>query len=633
MAIGLVVDDAIVVLENIYRHIEKGVAPLKAAFKGAQEIGYPVIAMTLTLSAVYAPIALSQGVTGKVFTEFAVTLSIAVILSGFVALTLSPMMCSRLLKPHSLDRGWEKWFRTLIDHVLNGVEKYYAASLSLALKYRSYVLLCLVVLSSGGWGIVKLLKQELVPTEDKGFFRLQGVGPSDTTLNYGDRYSKQMEVLLNAIPEIEKILVSIKSPGEVWILPTLQAWEKRHRSVSEILDTLKDPLDKITGLRISTILPRSAIGSSGSRDESALQLTILGSQPFKNLVRTASKVAGFLSQVKGVSQDVRFESLSNSQEFQITVNRDKAAALGVDVAMITEALNTLIGRRVVGHFKRDNKRYEIHLEIDEKSRRTAEDVRNFFIRGSTVREGRRQEVMVSLNDLVTIKQQQSPLSIAHYKGLRSVTLFLNLRKDASLGEVVERIDAEVKPLVPEGYQLEFLGEGKRYKEEQANVIFIYVLAVFFIFLVLAAQYESYLDPIIILSSIPLSVVGGLVVLKVMGGSLNLYSQIGLVTLIGLIAKHGILIVDFANRKREQGIDVLRAVYQASLLRLRPILMTTFAMVIGALPLALSVGAGAETRQQIGWVVVGGMTFGTLFTLYIVPIIYTYVSRERQKITL
>ncbi|MDC0344961.1 efflux RND transporter permease subunit [Alphaproteobacteria bacterium] len=635
MAIGLVVDDAIVVLENIYRYIEEGMTPLKAAAKGAQEIGYPVIAMTMTLAAVYAPIALSEGMTGKVFTEFAITLSAAVIVSGVVALTLSPMMCSRLLRSHVQTGADHKpslgeRFQAGIDRFLTGIENGYEKTLQWTLSWRKTMILIAVIFSGAGWFVVKFLNHELIPQEDMGYFRLKGTGPSDSTLDYSDRYAKQVEGMLDEIPEMAKKLVTIQSPGESWLLPTMIDWSQRKRTTFDILESLKKPLDKITGLRMQQLPPRSNLGGGG-RQDSAVQLVVLGSKPFKELAKTTQEITRLVGEVKGVEPGIQSDRLSSGQEFQITVNREKAAALGIDVSMITDALSSLIGKRTVSHFKLDNKRYRIRLETDDKFKRTAEDIGNFFVRGSTVNEGRRQEIMVSLNDILTIQQKQSPLGIPHYKGLRAMNIYANLQKGASLGDVVQLIEEQVRPKVPEGYQLEFMGEIKKYKEEQKNVYFIYILAVLFIFLVLAAQYESYIDPLIILSSIPLSVVGGLVVLKAAGGTMNLYSQIGLVTLIGLISKHGILIVDFANHARLEGVDKFKAVSQAAKLRLRPILMTTLAMVIGALPLALASGAGSESRQQIGWVVVGGMTLGTIFTLYVVPLIYTFFSRQRKVI--
>ncbi len=652
MAIGLVVDDAIVVLENVYRYLEEGMSPLKAAVKGASEIAYPVIAMTLTLAAVYAPIALSSGLAGKVFTEFAITLVVAVIISGFVALTLSPMMCGRFLKSlhtgHGADDGKAKdslkqktslenfgnRFQEKVEILLKTTETRYRSSLNWVLEKRLYVLIGALVFSSGGWVITAFLGQELVPQEDKGYFRMQATTVSDATLEFTDRYMLELEKVMQTMPELKERLVSLQAPGTSYALATLKDWSERDRGVVEIMNSIKPDLDKITGMRVSLVPPRSDIGG-GDKDESDIHIVLLGSKPFKALVKETNKVKEKLSKMKGLAPGVLSDILSAGQEYQVTVHRDKAAALGIDVATISDVLNSLIGKRTISHFKLDNKRYRIRLDTEKEYRRTAEDVMNYFVRGSTVKDGKRQEVMIPLNEVVKIEPRQAPLTIPHYKGLRSLNIYANLDRNAntSLGEMVKKIEEEIVPTIPEGFQIEFVGESQRYKQEQRNIVMIYLLSVLFIFLVLAAQYESFIDPFIILSSIPLSVVGGLVVLKLAGGTMNLYSQIGLVTLIGLIAKHGILIVDFANHAREQGVEKLQAIAEAAHLRLRPILMTTFAMVVGAIPLALSVGAGAESRQQIGWVVVGGMTFGTLFTLYIVPVIYSYLSQKREPLPL
>ncbi|MBN9412711.1 MAG: efflux RND transporter permease subunit [Candidatus Paracaedimonas acanthamoebae] len=630
LAIGLVVDDAIIVLENIYRHIEEGMHPVTAAFKGAREISFAVVAMTITLAAVYAPIALSTGQTGRLFTEFALTLAGSVLISGFVALTLSPMMCSRLLKSHNVvkvnnetnafNKYWNV-FETKSEKVLVYIDTLYESALKRALTKRWTILATGFVIASLGYYLFKEMPSELIPREDQGIVNARAIPPYGANIDFTNKYMLQVDNIMKGIPEMEKRLTLVNVPGESTILGVLLPWEKRKRRSQEIVEGLRDPMYDITGLSVSPSVGGKSL--VGGLTDTPVEVVIETTKTYKELVEMAD---GFMKTLHGLGalQDIYADYGAEGQELVVTVDRDKAASLGIDVSTVGESLDTLISGRSPSKFKRENKLYNVKVWLEEDYRRSADDLSMVFLRGSKDRK----ETMVPLSEIVEISKRLAPTAISHFSGLRSVTFSAKLRDGFSLGNTLQLIKEQGYKVLPEGTRIDFAGESRRYLEESSNILLIFGLALIFIFLVLSAQYESYIDPLIILFSVPLSLAGGIFLLKLFGQTINLYSQIGLITLIGLITKHGILIVDFANKLKADGLSRIDAVVEASRLRLRPILMTTFAMVLGAVPLAFASGAGAESRRPIGLVIVGGMTLGTLFTLFVVPAIYTFLSRKK-----
>ncbi|MGI4851570.1 MAG: efflux RND transporter permease subunit [Janthinobacterium lividum] len=643
LAIGLVVDDAIVMLENIYRHIEEGMKPLEAAFKGANEISFAIIAMTITLAAVYAPIALTTGQTGKLFTEFALTLAGSVLISGFVALTLSPMMCGRLLKAHkkveevenekpglrkNLDR-----FVLSSERFLDRIDDNYGRilhtclvkqnSLFKSISNRFLILVLGFIVALGAYVTSRYLPSELIPREDQGIVLVQGIPPYGASLEYVDKYVKQVDQILKTnSPEIIKRLTTSSVPGESFSYCILKPWEDRKRRSQEIVDALREPLAEITGINANpSVGGKSLVG--GVTDK-PFDIIIQTTKSYPELIAIAEKIERILHGTK-MLQGLYSNYGAEGQELIVTINRDKAASLGVDISTIAATLESMFSGRSPTKFERESKLYNTKLWVEEKYRTNSEDITALYVKG--VRN--KTETMIPLTELVTVERTQSPTAISHYGGLKAVNFSAKLNDGVGLGEALavaqQRVFAE---LSKSDARLEFTGESRRFIEESSNILLIFGLALIFIYLVLAAQYESYVDPLIILFSVPLSLAGGIYLLKLTGQSMNLYSQIGLVTLIGLITKHGILIVDFANKLKADGMDRVSAVVEASRLRLRPILMTTFAMVLGAFPLAFTSGAGAESRRPIGVVIVGGMTLGTLFTLFVVPAIYTYFSRRK-----
>lgn len=632
LAIGLVVDDAIVVLENIYRYIEKGMKPMEAAIHGAREISFAVVAMTFTLAAVYAPIALSSGITGKLFTEFALTLAGAVIISGFVALTLTPMMCSRLLVAHhdetphgnKLKLAFQK-FSDKTGQWLDNLDQGYGRFLSFVLTKRLLVVLFGLVVAIGGLYLATYqLRRELMPVEDQGVLLTYADPPYGATLKYTDKYALQMDQVLSSVPELEKRMTVVQVGDFTYSQNTMTPWEKRERSCNTIKELITPDLDKIIGLSVrAKCKNRSAIGGGASAD---LSFVIQTTRSYEDLETQMQKVWAAMSRHPGISH-VLPDMGQAGQDYKVKIDVNKAVTLGLEPDSIAQTLHILIGGKRTTTFERESKQYPVKVWVGEQFRGSPQHILNMNVRGT--KDGK--ETLVPLSDIVEIIAITTTPEIRHFEGMRSVTLDATLKEGYGLGQVLNDVEMAAEKLLPGGYQTTVSGETRDYLKESHTIYLIFGLAIAFIFLVMAAQFESFIDPFIIILSVPLSLAGAVFTLwLVPSGTLNIYSQIGLVTLIGLITKHGILIVDFANKLQEEGKSPYEAVIEASRLRLRPILMTTFAMVFGAIPLAYSSGAGAETREQIGLVIVGGMTVGTVFTLFIIPVVYTYLSWTRQK---
>ncbi|MDA8484159.1 efflux RND transporter permease subunit [Pseudomonas resinovorans] len=615
LAIGLVVDDAIVVLENIHRHIEEGMSPIQAAYKGSREIAFAVIAMTLTLAAVYAPIGFMQGTSGKLFTEFSWTLAGAVLVSGFVALTLSPMMCGRLLKPHAAQQHGR--FYNLVESFLHALtygyrhllERVLRAWMLIVLLLAGILVLCLVLFSG--------LRSELAPTEDTGTIVGSINGPDGATIEYTSRYAKMLEEAYQSIPEANRYMVVVGFPTVAQGLSflKLEDWDSRGRSQFEIRDELLPKLRDIPGVRAFPI-NRPPLGQSARN------------QPVNFVIRSSLEYSELQTYVDQLMERVRdypgLESLDsdlklNSPQLKVTVNREQAVAVGTDVAAIGRSLESLFGSRQVTRFKQNGEQYDVLVQLANVDRSNPDDLNRVYVRG-------RNDSMVQLANLIDVRETVAPRELNHFNQLRAVTVTANVGSGYTLGEALDYLEEAARAVFPPDTQFDYTGTSRDFKDSSSGVALIFALALVFIYLVLAAQFESFIDPLIILFSVPLSMAGALLALTIFGGTLNIYSQVGMVTLIGLITKHGILIVEFANQLLRQGVDLHEAVMEASVKRLRPILMTTGAMVLGSVPLAIASGAGAESRQQIGMVIVGGLLVGTFFTLFVVPTLYQQLRR-------
>jgi len=615
LAIGLVVDDAIVMLENISRHVEDGMPPFQAALQGAREIAFAVMAMTITLAAVYAPMAFQTGRTGRLFIEFALTLAGSVLVSGFVALTLSPMMCSKLLKTH--ERHGKLFM--LGERILEGMNQGYRRILAPTVKAWPIVLVVwLAVFAAAGYLAFKLPK-ELSPIEDRGVVVTFGIAPEGSTIDHTFDYGRRIEAILRDAPNMSTyfLIVGFPAVNNVIAFGRLVDWRERAMKQQQLVASLQPKIFAIPGILGAPSNPQS-LGQSAS--ERPVQFVLQTSGPYSELQKAVDVLLPIArSNPRLINADTDLKL--NKPEIRINVDREKAADLGVDVDVIGRTLETMMGGRQVTRFKQNGKQYDVVVQVADVDRTNPDDLNAIFVRGSGGQ-------MIPLSNLVTYKETVAARELNHFNKLRSATITAFLAPGYTLGEALTFLQAEAAKLPP-GVIYDFAGGSREFRSASSDFWVTLLLAIIFIYLVLAAQFESFVDPLIIILTVPLAGTGALLALMLTGGTISVYSQIGLVTLVGLITKHGILIVEFANQLQEQGRAKLEAVMEAAVLRLRPILMTTGAMVLGSVPLALASGAGAETRHQIGWVIVGGMVFGTLLTLFVVPTFYMLLARRRQ----
>jgi len=617
LAIGLVVDDAIVVLENVYRHIEQGERPFEAALIGTREIVFAVIAMTLTLAAVYAPVALTPGRTGRLFIEFALALAGAVLVSGFVALTLTPMMCSRLLVAH----GPENVLARMARRGLGAIERGYARLLELVLA-RSWLLLPLVgLVLGGGLALRDRTPSELAPAEDRGYIRASVRGPEGATIEWTTRNLAQIEPITAAIPEVAStfVIAGVPEVTRGIVVVRLKPWEERTRSQQELLTELRPLLGKIPGVVAAPSSPPSLGQDSRSPP---VQLVLQTSGSYAELAEVTERFVRAVEDWPGVT-DVTGELTLATPQLEVELDRQKIADLGLGVDTVGRTLESFLAGRTVTRFNRNAEQYDVIIQVGDEDRREPDDLSAIYVRG-------RGGEMVQLSNLVSLRETVAARELNRHNQLRAATVYAALAPDTAIGEALEHFEAVAREVLPDHFRYDFSGPSREFKQAGSSILLIFGLALAFIYLLLAAQFESFLAPLLIMVTVPLSMAGAFLALHLSGSTLNVYSQIGLVTLIGLITKHGILIVEFANKAIAAGAGRRDAALQAAELRLRPILMTTAAMVLGAVPLALADGAGAESRQQIGWVIVGGMTLGTLLTLFVLPALYAALPERGAK---
>jgi multidrug efflux pump len=617
LAIGLVVDDAIVMLENIHRHVEAGKPRRQAAIEGAREIGFAIVAMTLTLTSVFAPLAFATGRTGRLFIEFALTLAGAVLVSGFVALTLSPMMCSLLLKHEKK----HSFLFNLVEGWLNGLTRGYRRALTAVLHARFVVVaVWLGVLVAGGV-LFSNLKAELSPLEDRGVILGIVSAPQGSTPQYTADQIKPIEEFYAQVPETVAWTAISGFPTVVdgVAVLRLKSWEERTKRQQQIADELRPKFMSIPGAIAFPINPPSLGQPFRS---TPVEYVIMSQIPYPDLQRLVDRFLDEARKYPGV-QNLQTDLRLNTPEVRVRINRDKLSDIGVPVDTVGRTLETMLGGRQVTRFKRDGEQYDVIVQVAPLDRSTPSDISESYVRA-------RDGSMVQLSNLVDVREGVAPQSLNHFNRLRAVKVTGTLSPGYTVDEALKAMDAAAKATLPATAQTDLDGQSREFRASGKEIYFTFVLALLFIYLVLSAQFESFVHPFVIMLSVPLSMTGALFVLWLTGGTLNIYSQVGLVTLVGLITKHGILIVEFSNQLRAKGEAMMDAVVDAATLRLRPILMTTGAMVLGALPLALAEGAGAESRIQIGWVIVGGMSFGTLLTLFVVPTAYTLLAGRRPE---
>ena len=625
LAIGVVVDDAIVVLENVARWIEDGATPMEAARKGMAEISFAVIAATVSVIAVFLPLAFLTTSTGKLFREFGVTVAVSVAISGFVALTLSPMLCGRVLRRHQAEHGIKAVLARGFERLADG----YAATLRPTLRFGGTTVLLGLAWFALGIGLYWTSPRELIPDSDRGSIFGFTRAPEGSTLAYTDRYMQQVDAMYRAVPEMAKVFsvvaLGIGTPGAVnegGVFAMLKPWEKRSRSQQEIVEELRQKLWTVPGMFAFAMNP-SALGQDSFGGPVAL---VIQGPEARELSRLAEQIVHRAVAIPGVVQPQN-DLQVNKPQIEVAIDRDRAADLGVSVRDIATTLQILFGGLDLSTFKLFGETYKVMVELPAERRGEQRDLSRVYVHG---RDGR----LTPLASVVSVKESVAPRGLPHFDRLRAATISASLTPGTPLGSALESLRALAEDVLPDGqgYRVTFSGQSEEFFESGNALLFAYALAIVIVYLVLAAQFESFLHPIVVLVAVALSFTGALVALRVTGATVNLFSQIGLVLLVGLVTKNSILIVEFADQLRGRGMSLEEATYDASRLRFRPILMTALSTILGILPIALGLGAGGEARAPLGIAVVGGMLFSTLLTIYVVPATYIAFVRvlERRK---
>ncbi len=620
LAIGLVVDDAIIVVENVNRHLEEGKSPFDSAVLAARELGGPIIAMTIVLVAVYVPLGFQGGLTGALFTEFAFALVGSVTLSAVVALTLSPMLCSRMLKPHSKEGdGWEERLVVAIDRRFYKLHTFYSRLLHSSLNPISVTITFALIVLGSIYFLYGGAKSELAPQEDQGIVIAMTSSSPTATLEQRQLYSKQVYDIFASYPETDHVF-QLDMPGKSISGQVLKPWDKRTRTSNQIQPLIQQDMSGLSGVRAAAFQPPPLPGSRGLPVQFVIQTT----ESFERLNEVANDFAAAVQKTGMfifLDTDLKFDN----PQATLAIDRDKAAQLGLTMSDVGAALSSMLGGGYVNYFTLSGRAYKVIPQVQQDFRLNTEQLENYYIRTGN-------GTPVQLSTIAHIETKTVPQSINHFQQLNSVTVSGVLVPGITTGGALDTMRALAKSELPRGYLIDYAGQSRQFIQESSGFLLTFGFAVIIIFLALAAQFESFRDPLIILVSVPMSIAGALIFINlgIGGASLNIYTQVGLVTLMGLISKHGILIVEFANRLQEQGSSKREAIEEAASIRLRPILMTTAAMVLGVLPLILASGAGAVSRFNMGLVIASGLTIGTLFTLFVVPAVYMVLGADHHK---
>jgi len=618
LAIGLVVDDAIIVVENVHRHIENGESRMQAAFKGARELAIPIIAMTTTLLAVYAPIGFMGGLTGALFIEFAFTLTGAVLISGVIALTLSPMLCSRVLKEH----GTEGWFEQKVEKVFSSMSDSYGRALDKTLNKVGLVILVGVAILVSNYLMYLSSKNELAPDEDQGILFFSSTGPRTATLEYLEAYGQQVQTIFEKLPEYnDSFYILGRTPGQIFGGFKMKPAEDRDRSQDEVKGPLFGMLGQVAGLR-TFVFPRPSIPTP-SRG-APLQFVVTTDKSYEELVEIADSLLGqamasgkFMFLEKSIDIDLPTVS--------VEINRDRAGDLGISMSSIARNLGTLLGGGYVNRFSMEGRSYKVIPLVLREYRRDGDMLKDYYVRTAT-------GAMVPLSTVVSLKESVEPTNRTQFQQLNSLTIQGVSAPNVALGDAIEFLTELAQKSLPKGYGYDYQGDSRQYAKESSALTITMLMSLLVIYLVLAAQFESWRDPAIILVSVPLATAGALIF--IMFGmnalSLNIYTKVGLITLIGVVAKNGILIVEFANKLQiSEGLSRLDAVKKAATIRLRPIFMTTISLIVAMVPLLVATGAGAVSRFHIGLTIAAGLGIGTFFTLFILPAVYVVLAKDHS----
>jgi len=620
LAIGLVVDDTIVVLENIQRRVERGETPLVGAYKGARQVGFAVIATTLVLISVFVPLAFLEGKIGRLFSEFALTMAAAIAFSSFVALSLSPMLASKVLKG---DAGKKSGAAALVDRVFDGIRRAYKVTLRGALRLPAVtIVLFFAGLAASGY-LLSLLPSEYSPKEDRGVFFVSINGPEGASFDYTRAYMDEIERRLYPLVEDGEVLrLLIRAPGGFGNLSEFNTGRAilvltdfgDRRGGFEIMEDVKQRLADLPGVRTSPIM-RQGLGGGVSKP---VQF-VLGGGTFEDLARWRDIMIAEIEANNSNLVNVDHDFKATKPELKVEINRDLAGDLGVTVSNLGRTLETLFGSRRVTTYIDGGEEYDVILEARRDAQVTPRDLSNLFIRSDKTGD------LVPLTDLVTIEETAGPPSLNRYNRVRAITIEADLADGYTLGEALAWMEERADALLPESAQIDYRGQSRDFKTAGSSILFVFLLGIVVVFLVLSAQFESFVHPFVIMLTVPLAIGGGLFGIWLSGGTLNTYTQIGLIMLVGLAAKNGILVVEFINQLRDEGWSFMEAIEEASGIRLRPILMTAITTAAGAIPLILASGAGAETRAAIGVVIFWGVVAATIFTVYVVPVAYRLVA--------
>jgi multidrug efflux pump len=622
LSIGLVVDDAIIVLENIYTKVEKGMSPKEAGLKGSAEIFFAVIATTITLVAVFTPIIFLQGTTGRLFREFSIVISGAVLISAFVALTLTPMLATKILKPHHT----QNWLYRKTEPFFTGLINGYGESLKKFMKRRwiaipvMAVTLVLIII------IWRFLPAEMAPMEDRSNLRVNATAQEGATFEYMQLYMDELyQMIKKGVPEAEGI-ISMISPGFAGTANNgnlriiLSDRDKRKRSQQEISDELSRSVKKLTGAR-SFVIQQQTFGSR--RTALPVQYVIQA----RDIDKLKAVLPRFLAEASesDVFQVVDLDLKFNKPELRVEINREKAVLLGVSARNIGQTLQLALSGTRFGYFVMNGKQYQVLGQFERADRNAPLDLKSMYVKNNAGQ-------MIQLDNLVTLKEESSPPQLFHYNRYMSATISAGLVKGKTISQGIAEMDRIADRVLDETYSTALAGDSKDFAESSSSLLFAFALALVLIYLVLAAQFESFRDPLIIMFTVPLALSGALIFLWYFNQTMNIFSQIGIIMLIGLVAKNGILMVEFANQRKSGGLSRENAIVTAATARFRPILMTSLATILGTLPIALALGAGSESRVSMGIAVVGGLIFSTFLTLYIVPAMYTYLSEKSKLVS-
>mgnify|MGYP001497172745 CR=1 FL=1 len=626
LAIGLVVDDAIVMLENIHRHIESGLSPLQAAFVGSKEIAFPVLVMGLTLVAVYAPVGFVQGYTSELFKEFAFTLAAAVVISAFIALSLSPMMCSKLLRPKTEEGA----FLAFVDRFFERLSMAYRSLLLVVIRARTLVVVACIAVAAFGYVLVQHIPSEFLPSEDYGQVDIGISAPPGSSLEYTELYAKKIMALLAKVPEIQQTMFQNRA-GYIGISCYLKPWDQRSRTSQEVAKALNPILAQIPGVDAIAVVPDIvSYGESGR----GLTLYFMTAKSYESLLGPINKMMSILKAYPGVqspSTGLKFDS----QQFAIQIKRDLAAELGVSLTDIADTVQAMMSGIHQTNVQSDGHNYEVWMQMRKQDLMSFDSLGRIYVPGTPLAgsdpsgEVVPSTTIVPLSSLISVTPQVGQSKLQHYNRMRAGSVTASIAPGYTVSQVVAYVQSQLPNVLKPEVNSAFSGKAQEYLDSAGSMAGILILSFIFIYLVLAAQFGSFIDPFVILLAVPLSMVGALFSLWLSAGTFSLYSQIGVVTLVGLISKHGILITKFINDLREQGVDLVEAITRGAAIRLRPVLMTTFAMVFGTLPLALASGPGSVGRHQIGWTLIGGLVFGTFFSLIVVPVAYSYLGRFKR----